>query len=63
MQTKLTLRLEESLIVRAKAWARQRGISLSQAIPRVECRGPLECSSAIPPPRRSCGTPAPRRPA
>ncbi len=32
MQTKLTLRLEQSLIVRAKAWARQRGISLSQAI-------------------------------
>jgi hypothetical protein len=26
MQTKLTLRLEERLIVRAKAWARRRGI-------------------------------------
>jgi hypothetical protein len=32
MQTKLTLRLEERLIVRAKAWARQRGVSLSQAV-------------------------------
>jgi hypothetical protein len=32
MQTKLTLRLEEKLIVRAKAWARKRGISLSQAV-------------------------------
>ena len=29
MRTKLTLRLEERLIVRAKAWARRRGISLS----------------------------------
>jgi hypothetical protein len=32
MQTKLTLRLEERLIARAKAWARKRGISLSQAV-------------------------------
>jgi hypothetical protein len=32
MQTKLTLRLEERLIVRAKAWARRRGISLSKAV-------------------------------
>jgi hypothetical protein len=32
MQTKLTLRLEESLIVRAKAWARSRGISLSETV-------------------------------
>jgi Family of unknown function (DUF6364) len=32
MQTKLTLRLQASLIVRAKAWARTRGISLSQAV-------------------------------
>jgi hypothetical protein len=35
MQTKLTLRLEERLIVRAKAWARQRGVSLSQAVATV----------------------------
>jgi hypothetical protein len=32
MQTKLTLRLEERLIVRAKAWARKRGVSLSHAV-------------------------------
>ena len=32
MQTKLTLRLEEKLIVRAKAWAQKRGVSLSQAV-------------------------------
>lgn len=32
MQAKLTLRLEDRLIVRAKAWARKRGISLSQAV-------------------------------
>jgi hypothetical protein len=32
MQTKLTLRLDESVIVRAKSWARMRGVSLSQAV-------------------------------
>jgi hypothetical protein len=32
MQTKLTLRLDEKLIVRAKAWARKRGVSLSEAV-------------------------------
>ena len=32
MQTKLTLRLDEELIARAKAWAKERGISLSQAV-------------------------------
>ena len=32
MQTKLTLRMEERLIVRAKTWARKRGVSLSQAV-------------------------------
>lgn len=32
MQAKLTLRLEERLITRAKAWARRRGVSLSQAV-------------------------------
>ena len=32
MRAKLTLRLEERLIVRAKAWARKRGVSLSQAV-------------------------------
>jgi hypothetical protein len=35
MQTKLTLRLEEGLVVRAKAWARRRGVSLSQAVAAV----------------------------
>lgn len=32
MQTKLTLRLDEDLIDKAKSWARKRHISLSQAI-------------------------------
>jgi hypothetical protein len=32
MQTKLTLRLEERVIVRAKAWARRRGVSLSETV-------------------------------
>jgi hypothetical protein len=32
METKLTLRLDEELIAEAKAWARARGISLSQAV-------------------------------
>ena len=35
MQTKLTLRMEDTLIVRAKAWARRRGVSLSQAVATV----------------------------
>ena len=35
MQTKLTLRLEERLVVRAKAWARKRGVSLSQAVATI----------------------------
>ncbi len=32
MQTKLTLRLEEELIEKAKAWAKVRGISLSRTV-------------------------------
>ena len=32
MQSKLTLRLEEKLIVQAKEWARLQGISLSEAV-------------------------------
>ena len=32
MQTKLTLRLEDELIEKAKAWAKERNISLSQAV-------------------------------
>jgi hypothetical protein len=32
MRTKLTLRLDDSVIRRAKAWARGRGVSLSEAV-------------------------------
>jgi hypothetical protein len=32
MQTKLTLRLDDAVIRRAKAWARARGVSLSAAV-------------------------------
>jgi len=32
MHTKLTLRVEEALVEKAKAWAKERGISLSQAV-------------------------------
>ncbi|OGW59683.1 MAG: hypothetical protein A2V83_04230 [Nitrospirae bacterium RBG_16_64_22] len=32
MQTKLTLRLEKSVIRKAKTWGKKRGISLSQAV-------------------------------
>ena len=32
MQTKLTLRLDEELIERAKAWAKERRVSLSRAV-------------------------------
>ena len=35
MQTKLTLRMEAALIERAKVWARQRGVSLSQVVASV----------------------------
>jgi hypothetical protein len=35
MQSKLTLRLEEELIARAKVWARRRGVSLSQLVATV----------------------------
>jgi len=35
MQTKLTLRMEDTLIERAKVWARQRGMSLSQVVASV----------------------------
>ncbi len=35
MQTKLTLRMEEALIERAKTWARARGVSLSQVVASV----------------------------
>jgi hypothetical protein len=32
MQTKLTLRMDDSLVIRAKSWARIRGVSLSQVV-------------------------------
>ena len=32
MHNKLTLRLEDDLIKKAKAWAKSRGVSLSQAV-------------------------------
>ena len=32
MQTKLALRLDEELIERAKTWAKQRGVSLSETL-------------------------------
>lgn len=32
MQAKLTLRLDKELIAEAKAWAKERGLSLSQAV-------------------------------
>jgi len=35
MQTKLTLRMEDDLIERAKQWARRRGVSLSQVVASV----------------------------
>jgi hypothetical protein len=35
MQTKLTLRMEDKLIARAKAWAERRGVSLSQVVASV----------------------------
>ena len=35
MQTKLTLRLDERLIRRAKVWARARGVSLSDAVAAI----------------------------
>ena len=42
MQRKLTIRVDEKVIVRAKAWARRRGVSLSDAIESVLERLPGE---------------------
>ena len=49
MQTKLTLRLEEALIVRAKAWARKRGVSLSQAVAMLFEQLPATPESSLSP--------------
>jgi hypothetical protein len=35
MQRKLTIRVDERVIVRAKAWAKRRGVSLSDAVESV----------------------------
>ncbi len=42
MQRKLTLRVDERVIVRAKAWARRRGVSLSDAVESVLDRLPVD---------------------
>ncbi|HEC13666.1 MAG TPA: hypothetical protein ENI80_10565 [Acidiferrobacteraceae bacterium] len=49
MQTKLTLRLDEELIKRAKAWAKMRHIPLSQAVAEFFAQLPEKG----PPPRLS----------
>jgi hypothetical protein len=61
MHTKLTLRLEESLIVRAKAWARRRGVSLSQAVATVFEQLPGSSEQALSPWTRKLVGIAPRR--
>ena len=47
MQTKLTLRLDERVIVRAKSWARKRGVSLSQAVATLFEQLPRSKDSAL----------------
>jgi hypothetical protein len=42
MQTKLTLRLDDNLIARAKAWAAARGVSLSEAVAELFSQLPHE---------------------
>ncbi len=42
MQRKLTIRVDERVIVRAKAWAKRRGVSLSDAVESVLERLPEE---------------------
>lgn len=49
MQTKLTLRLEERVIVRAKSWARRRGVSLSQAVASLFEQLPVVSDKALSP--------------
>ena len=46
MQTKLTLRLDERLIERAKSWARSRGVSLSEAVSEFFSQLPDERAEA-----------------
>lgn len=67
MQRKLTIRVEEKVIVRAKAWARRRGVSLSDAVESVLERLPGdEAASPLSEWTRSllgAGAPLKRRPA
>jgi hypothetical protein len=49
MQAKLTLRLEERLIARAKTWARKRGVSLSQAVASIFEQLPAASDSSLTP--------------
>jgi hypothetical protein len=49
MRTKLTLRLEEKLIVRAKAWARRRGVSLSETVTTLFEQLPAPSERALTP--------------
>jgi len=42
MQRKLTLRVDDRVIVRAKAWARRSGVSLSDAVESVLDRLPVD---------------------
>lgn len=42
MQTKLTLRLEDTVIENAKAWAQARGVSLSSVVEQFFERLPAE---------------------
>ncbi len=63
MQTKLTLRLEDKLIVRAKAWAQRRGVSLSQAVATLfeQLTGEPPDSSLSPWTRKLIGIATPRK--
>jgi hypothetical protein len=63
MHTKLTLRLDETLIARAKAWSDQQGISLSQAVAdlfsQISIAGP-ETQTVTPWTRQLVGVAGPR---
>jgi hypothetical protein len=62
MQAKLTLRLEGRLIARAKAWARKRGVSLSQTVASLFEQLPASSDSSLTPwTRRLVGTAARRK--
>lgn len=62
LQTKLTLRLEERLIVRAKVWARKRGVSLSQAVATLFEQLPGTSETSLSPwTRKLVGMAAPKK--